>query len=227
MLIHVRRAALRRALVTAVGAVIALGAAAEGLRHFARGLVRADFLSLLSLSYEGNLPTWASAALLALAGGLLAVIAAGAVLDRGRWWLLSAGFFYISFDEVVGVHEAIDAMFENTGGLFYFGWIIPAAGLVALLALFYVPFLRRLPASSRRRFVLAGALYVGGALLLELPLGLWTEHAGPDNWVYAAIDLVEESLEMIGVTVFILALVDHLVLPDGALTLTMRADARG
>lgn len=226
MLIELRRVAVRRALVAVVAAVIGLGATAEALLHFARGLVRRDFLVLLSLSYEGNLPTWASAALLAIAGLLLAVIAAGSPVDRPRWWLLAAGFFYISFDEVVGVHEAVDAMFENTGGVFYYGWVIPAAALVAVLAAFYVPFLRRLPGASRRRFVVAGAIYVTGALLLELPLGLWTEHAGPDNWVYALIDLVEESLELIGVTAFILALVDHLALPDGALTLTLRDGAR-
>lgn len=225
MLIELRRAGLRRALWAAVTLVIALGAAAEALLHFARGAVRSDFLALLSLSYEGNLPTWFSAALLAIAGALLAVIAVGSTVDRPRWWLLAAGFFYISFDEIVGVHEAVDAMFESTGGLFYYGWVIPAAAIVTLLGLFYLPFLRRLPAPSRRRFIVAGALYVGGALVLELPLGLWTEYAGPDNWVYALIDLVEESLEMIGVTVFILALVDHLTLPDDAVTLRLRGDA--
>ncbi len=210
------RSRLRLAVGVATLVVIVLGVFAELSVHLLpEGTIRRDLLTLLSLSYEGNLPTWYSAALLALCGGLLAVIANAAERERWRWWLLCAGFFYISFDETVGIHEAVDAMFENTTGVFYFGWVLPAAAIVAVLGLLYLPFLRRLPRASRRRFVLSGAVYLTGALLLELPLGLWTEHAGNENLVYAAIDLVEESLEMIGASLFLVALIDHLCGDDG------------
>lgn len=212
-----RRSRLRLALGTATLLVIVLGVFAElSVQLLPEAAIRRDLLTLLSLSYEGNLPTWYSATLLALCGGVLAVIASAAQGDRWRWWLLSAGFFYISFDETVGIHEAVDAMFENTSGIFYFGWVLPAAAIVALLGILYLPFLRRLPQPSRRRFLLSAAIYLTGALFLELPLGLWTEQAGNENLVYAAIDLLEESLEMIGASLFLLALVDHLC-GDGGL----------
>ncbi len=196
--------------------VIVLGVFAELSVHLLpEATIRRDLLTLLSLSYEGNLPTWYSASLLVLCGGVLAVIASAAKSDRWRWWLLSVGFFYISFDETVGIHEAVDAMFENTSGIFYFGWVLPAAAIVAVLGILYLPFLRRLPRASRRRFVLSGAIYLTGALFLELPLGLWTEHAGNENLVYAAIDLIEESLEMIGASLFLVGLVDHLCGDEG------------
>jgi len=214
---RVRRPRFHLALGLATGLVIALGVFAQLAVHtLPEAAIRRDLLTLLSLSYEGNLPTWYSATLLALCGAVLTIVAAAAQSDRWRWWLLAAGFFYISLDETVGIHEAVDAMFENTTGIFYFGWVLPAAVIVLILAIIYAPFVRRLPPASRRRFVLAGVVYVTGALILELPLGLWTEHAGNDNLVYSAIDLVEESLEMIGASLFLAALVDHLCEDDGA-----------
>ena len=45
---------------------------------------------------------------------------------------------------------------------------------------------------------------------MELPLGYWTERHGNDNLVYALIDLVEESLELLGVSLFLVALVEYL-----------------
>ncbi len=205
------RRRLHFALGLASGLVIVLGILAELAVHLLpEAAIRRDLLTLFSLSYEGNLPTWYSSTLLALCGGLLALCAVSTEDDRWRWTLLSAGFFYISFDESVGIHEAVDALFESSSGVLYFGWVMPAGVLVALLGLVYLPFLRRLPSASRRRFVVAGAIYLCGALLLELPLGLWTEYAGPENLVYALIDLVEESLEIIGVSLFMVALIDHL-----------------
>ncbi|HFE44811.1 MAG TPA: hypothetical protein ENJ18_04845 [Nannocystis exedens] len=207
----ISRRRLHRALGLASGLVIVLGIAAELAIHLLpKGAIRPDLLTLLSLSYEGNLPTWYSSTLLALCGALLTLCAVSSQNDRWRWSLLSAGFFYISFDESVGIHEAVDALFESSSGVLYFGWVIPATALVALLGLVYWPFLRRLPSTSRRRFVIAGAIYLCGALLLELPLGLWTESAGPENLVYALIDLLEESLEIIGLSLFIASLIDHL-----------------
>jgi hypothetical protein len=210
VVIELRRRRIALAVGLSSGLVIALGVAAELASFLPAGTIRRDLLTLLSLSYEGNLPTWYASALLALCAGLLTLCAAGAREDRGRWWLLAAGFFYISFDETVGIHEAVDAMFENTAGIFYYGWVIPAGILVFALGLLYLPFVRRLPPRSRRRFVVAGILYVVGALVLELPLGLVTERLGADGLAYAAIDLVEESLELVGLSLFFTGLVDHL-----------------
>ena len=51
---------------------------------------------------------------------------------------------------------------------------------------------------------------VSGALLMELPLGYWTDLEGTDNLTYGMIDLVEESLEIVGVSLFLYTLLDHL-----------------
>jgi hypothetical protein len=95
-------------------------------------------------------------------------------------------------------------------GVLYFSWVVPGAGLVALFALAFLPLLRRLPARPRGQFLLAGGLYVAGALGMELPLGWWTERAGEDTLVYAVLDHVEEVLELVGASLFLAALVEQL-----------------
>ena len=45
---------------------------------------------------------------------------------------------------------------------------------------------------------------------MELPLGYWTDQHGQENLMYGMIDLVEESLEIIGVSLFLYTLLEHL-----------------
>jgi hypothetical protein len=207
--VGIRLSSVQRALAVALVAVAAAGLAVELLHHGLLPDLDEDLVALFSLSYEGNLPTWYSSALLLACAVTLGVIAAGAPAGSGRYWsLLAAVFGYLSIDEAVGLHEQLNGLVE-LGGPFYFGWIIPAGAAVLLLGLAFLRFLVRLPAESRRRFILAGALYVGGALLMEIPLGMWTEARGDLGLGYALIDFVEESLEMIGATIFLLALLRH------------------
>lgn len=157
-----------------------------------------------SLSYEHNLPTWASSSLLLLISLALADAARSARQDRGAWWVLCALFAVMSLDEAVELHEHLGTLVRGHGVL-YFSWVIPASILVALIGLAFVPFLRRLEPLHRLRFVLAGVIYVGGALVMELPLGWWAERAGDDNLVYGLMDWFEECLELTGAGLFLLA----------------------
>ena len=50
---------------------------------------------------------------------------------------------------------------------------------------------------------------------MELPLGYWTERAGANNLTYALIDFVEESLELCGASLFVLAVRDYLSSANG------------
>lgn len=194
--------------LVALTAIFSLaGLAIELARHL--GDVHGPLVGLLSLSYEGNLPSWYASALPLACAGLLALVAAGEAQDRRHWRLLALGFCAISIDEAVGFHEQLSGTFD-TSGVLHFDWVIPAGALVIALGLYFLGFLRRLSRETARRFVLAGALYVGGAVLCELPLGWWTEHYGDHSLGYALIDWVEETLEFVGLTVFAAALLARL-----------------
>ena len=108
------------------------------------------------------------------------------------------------------------------GGLLYFSWVIPATLIVLGLAVVYRGFLLALPAATRRRFLLAAALYLGGALAMELPLGYWTSRHGVDNLGYGLIDWLEETLELAGASLFCYALLLHLLAAPAGLGLSLQ-----
>jgi hypothetical protein len=202
---------IRRLLLACCAALAAAGFASE-IAYLSLGASVEPAVEMLSLSYEHNLPTWFSACILFSCGVALAAIASRAHRRGERlgwhWWGLSAAFAYLSLDETAEIHEHLGVW--ELHGLLYFSWVVPAAVGVAVLGALYLPFLVQLPPRRRRQFMVAGALYVGGALLMELPLGWWYERAGDANLVYAAIDHVEELLEMIGASLFLTALVEEL-----------------
>jgi hypothetical protein len=194
---------IARGLCVAVAALAIAGLCAE-LGAFLLGWPDAP-VELFSLSYERNVPTWGASSLLLLASAVLAISAERAERDRLGWWGLCAIFAFMSLDEAIELHEHLGSLVAGRG-ILYFSWVIPGAVIVAAIGALYVGFLRRLEAIDRRRFVVAGVIFVGGALGMELPLGWWTERAGDDNLVYGLLDWVEETLELAGATVFVLAL---------------------
>jgi hypothetical protein len=192
--------------------LVAGGLSAELWKAFVGRNTLADLVQFFGLSYEQNLPTWYSSSLLLLCAVCLLLIALDKLQNRAefqyRWLILSLLFFYISLDEAVTLHEELSRFFKLPGVL-YFGWVIPAGILVFVVGLAYLPFVLKLPPRSRTQFFLAGSLFVGGALGIELLLGWWTDYAGSRNLVYGLIDLVEESLEIAGVSVFLVALLEY------------------
>ena len=199
---------MRRRLLLVVGVVALLGLVVEVWHSRSHDAVIEALLTKLSLSYEGNVPTWLSSSVL-----LLCALAAGAIAHarppwHRHWWGIAAILMWMSIDEAVELHEHLGGHIEASG-IFYYDWVIPAAGILAVLAVIYTPFLRALDPRSRMRLVIAGAIYVGGALVMELPLGNWAEQHGTDGLGYGLIDWVEETMEMVGASLALVALVAH------------------
>jgi hypothetical protein len=208
---------LRRLLVIVLAFVIYAGLTVEFLDDVLGLGDLGGLHSFFSLSHEDNLPTWLSACLLYSCAVVLVLIASDQRRRGSRWvrhwWALSLIFLYISLDESVGIHENANRWFQLPG-ILYFGWVIPAGIVVAIVGLSYLRFLAALPERTRGRFVLAGAIYVGGALGVELALAWWTDRVGDKNFGYALIDLVEESMEMIGVSLFLVSLLEYFGGPE-------------
>jgi hypothetical protein len=174
---------------------------------------RTDLVYFLGLGYEGNLPTWYSSTLLLLCSLQLAMIATVKTERRApfatHWWGLAAIFLYISMDETAQVHENAGHWFDFNGLLFY-GWVIPASVVVLVIGVWYLKFLWHLPRRTRTQFVLSGGIYIGGALCLDYVLGYWIDRTGKKDLTYCLIDLVQESLEIFGVTLFLCSLTEYL-----------------
>ena len=185
---------------------------------------RNSLVYFFGLSYEQNFPTWYVASLLLLCSVLLGLIACAKQRRKaahvGHWWTLAAAFLYISLDETTEIHEQASDWFD-LGGFLYFGWVIPASIVVAVLGLSYLKFLAHLPRKTRNQFILAGAIYVGGALGTEFLLGYWTNLHGRRNLGYGLIDWVQESMELFGVSLFLFSLTEYLGGPAGCIRISL------
>jgi hypothetical protein len=165
-------------------------------------------LTFVDLDDEASFGTWFNAFILLLAGVLLfaqarAVRAAGE--PRSLWWrLLGIGFVILSIDEIAQMHEAANALME--GGQ----WWRAGAVLAGVVGLAYLPFLARLPLRTCNLFLLAGALYVGGAVGVEWATYSYEEAHELDTLAYNLWNTVEEGLEIVGVSLFVYALASHM-----------------
>ena len=187
--------------------------------------VRKSFERLFDLDAEANIPTWFSSALLLMCATLVAANAAAKWQTRGRyrvhWIVLSVIFLYLSVDETAIIHEMsikpLRSMLNPTG-LLYEAWIIPGIAATVVFVLAYLKFLLNLPRRTALLFVIAGAVYVGGAIGVEALSGLYAETHGEENLTYKLISTIEESVEMLGLVIFINANLGYLRTAVGAIT---------
>ena len=202
---------MRRALVLAIASVSLAGLAAELYLHLADsiGPSELEWGTWLSLGYESNLPSWFACCLLFTCGLLLACLGALAGLTeaghRLRWKFLAGAFFFVSLDELVGLHERANDWYEGHG-ILYYSWVLVGGAAVLAIGLLIWPLLRDLHERTRRRFIAAAVLYVTGALFIELPLGYVAERGGDESLTYALIDWCEETLELSGTGLFLATL---------------------
>jgi hypothetical protein len=206
-----------RAHVALVVSIHCVNAVTLWLRYVSEDFPGRDtFVQFFSVSSEGKFPTWFSGVTLVACGLLLALIGWAKYRNRDtyrmHWLLLSAIFFYISFDEVTSVHEEVGPILGDALGVtgaVLSGWVVPASICIVVLGLVYVRFLLRLPPRSRLLFLIAGSVYVAGALGLEFVGNAYVGANGRDLG-YGIIATIEEVLEMGGIVVFVYALLDYL-----------------
>lgn len=148
---------------------------------------------LFDLDDENNLPTWFSSFVL-LNNSLVMYLFAQMEKDRNKyyWLLLSVGFLALSIDEVAGLHETINTAIEIS-------WAYPAAVLVLILGLSFIPFLLSLERRLAVLFVISGLIYISGVLGVEV----LSEDMDEDSMAYGFATAVEESLEMLGALLFL------------------------
>lgn len=200
-----RFARIARGLVAATPIVSTLGLVVE--TAYAHG-GPAWLADAFSLSCEANLPTAFAASLLAAsAWGLASVVRQPAARPRAFGFAaLAAVMGYAAIDEAVEIHEHLASLADGSG-ILHFSWVVPGAAIVSALALGFAPFLVALSAETRVAFVVAATVFVLGALGMELPLGLYAERHGDETFGYAFLDWIEETLEMVGSSLFLVSVV--------------------
>lgn len=185
-----------------------------------------NIVRLLDLDEENNPPTWLSSTML-LTGSVLAAFIASAKRTRRdaytpHWFGLCLIFLYLSLDETASLHEIPSNRVKNlvgASGAFYAAWVIPAMVAVGIFALVYLRFLFSLPRRIQALLVLAGALYVFGAVGFEMlgwhyraPMFDPQDHLASRDLTYMMINHLEELLEMLGAAMFIFALLSYMAM---------------
>ena len=165
------------------------------------------------LNQEGNTVTFLSAALILIASLLLLLIAVSTKKKQGKfqnhWWFLSALFAYIAVDEAAELHERLSDPIKDTLGIIgwlYFAWVIPAFLILIVLAILFYRFYMHLPRQTQILFIIAGSMYLGGALLVEMIGGRFAFQHGMDNLTFGLLSTFEETMELLGMSIFIFAL---------------------
>jgi len=217
-----------------VAALIALHVIVNTLRFTLGNEKLFGLVFMFSLGADGNIPTFYSSFALLFAGCLLLFIGyLVRKLQRTRWiyWLGLGGVFcFLAVDEMLELHERLIEPVRNvTGvsGLLYYAWVIPYAFALLALGLLYLRFLLSLPRRTAVMFVISGTVFVTGAVGFEMLGGLFFQTFGSNTPGYVVLQTVEESMEMIGVVMFIYALVDYMARELGGMQITIEHATTG
>ncbi len=182
----------------------------------------------LDFDHEGTVPAWFNGLLLAVASAVTFLWARyAASADRpltARLIVIGLAFAFLSFDEVAALHERLSFLGSGQGLTRLGGWTVLYVPLAVVLGLWLVPLLLRVPRPTAIILVLAGVMFVSGAVLLE---GLGTKivetiagvpitQVSPEqwaeirrNWFYVLEHTAEESLEMCGSILYIYGVFDY------------------
>lgn len=190
----------------------------------------AGLVALFSLGADGNLPTFYSSFAILFCAMLLTLIGVAGWGDRHihtAYWLgLAAIFLFLSVDEMLELHEHLNEPIRSalkTSGFFYYAWVIPYGALLLIFLAAYLRFLLRLPGRTAVLFVVAGATFVSGGIGVEMISAAHSEIHGNLNVTYVTLQTIEESLEMVGIVIFIFALAEYIDQRFGDLRLHISA----
>ena len=232
--IRFSRRKLLRGLAILIG-IILLAHLSVHTYHYRVAKVPDLLFDAVDVDQEDTFSTWYQSSTILLAGFLALIIAARrrAIGDSlaMHWRVLGIVFVWMSADEIAGFHETLNSVVSES-------WTVPAAIVAALFSLAYLPFLLRIPRATARRFVFAGAAYLGGAVGVERfsewfikvsfvkfdLLGRTLEIRHTNQTIahtldYSVSTALEEGFEMLGIWLFIRALLyvmsneDEIVIP--------------
>lgn len=172
-----------------------------------------DPWKVLNVDAEASIPTWYAQSLLLVAAGLIFVIAKTTTKDKKYWYTLAGIMLFVSIDEGASIHELLIAptreLLSISSGPLYYAWVVIYGLLFACIGLFFVRFFMRLPHRTRLLFAVALVTFLAGALGMEVIGGFVISQLDGPWQLYAVVVGIEELLEMLGVALFIYALLQY------------------
>lgn len=137
---------------------------------------------LVDLDLEANLPTFFNVSLFFIAAALFYLHGrAEQGAHRRGWFVMAWVFCFLGVDEGSQIHEKfmlftirlMNHGHQDAGGLgwFYYAWVIPYGLATIALVVILSGWLLKLRPELRRSLLISGAVYVFGAIFLEMAGG--------------------------------------------------------
>jgi hypothetical protein len=204
--------------------VVALIVATFAAQLFRAAVSSNTVVNLFDSDQKLNFPSTAKLLLMLSATTLFALIGLASTVRRARvrWLGMSGIFALVTLDEFTYMHQRLsDAMHDAAGthGALRFAWVLVYLPIVVVIAVVYLPFWRGLPNRLRNGLLAAAVLFAGGSAGIELVKGAIYDD---DHWSlsFGLIASLSDSLELIGLTILVAILLEHLA------TMTAGIDVR-
>ncbi|WP_210463021.1 hypothetical protein [Rufibacter roseolus] len=215
--------------------LMVLDASAIAVEYYLRTYVDPSITASYSFQYyvtgmfamdgERNIPTYFSAINLLVSAILLFTISrhvknSAKPRHHRKWYLMGCMFAWLSADELFSLHELLvkptrgflkQSLQQDNLGYLNFAWFVPYLLFFMLVGLYLVKFVLSLPRTTLLRFIGAGAIFIAGAVGMEMIGGDFMADKGSRiSLVYKMFTSVEEVLEMLGIIFFIYSLLKYM-----------------
>lgn len=130
-----------------------------------------------------------------------------------HWRLLAAVMAFVTLDEMAYVHQSLARFLSDhvdTTGILYYAWIIVYLPIALLIGVRFLPFVLALRSDLRTRLVASGILFAGGSGGVEMLKGHFASSEGENSLRFLLTTALSDSLEMIGLAIFVGALLVEL-----------------
>lgn len=154
---------------------------------------------------EANMPTYFSV-LIFLIMGIVAWIIGGIEKSQGNrawpWIGTTILLLFLGLDELGEVHEQLTwhtQQLLDVSGFLAFAWVIPYLIIVALLSIFYIPFLWKL--KYRAWFFWGAIVFITGAAGVEMIGAYFYDTQGVMSAGFIIASSIEEIMEIAGLLI--------------------------
>lgn len=179
-----------------------------------------EFVSIFYFDEERNFPSTYSALAILFCAYLLweiSFLEIEKAKENSKYWkFLSIIFLFLAFDEYTSIHENAGHILKLfTDMVFPFhGWYIPVLIFFGVIGIFFLKFFYQLPRNTKLLFVYSSLVFITGAVIFDILTAIVLTNLetglNKDLIIYALITL-EELFEMLGIIIFMKALLNYLV----------------
>lgn len=166
-----------------------------------------------------NFPSFFNTLLLLMATGILYYIHlayARKYFREFKWLWLAILFMLMAIEENLSVHTLLGSLQPD-----YRVWVIPIGIALILLAAYFGRLAWKLPRRIAIGFFVSGAVYITGAIILQFIGARAEDSIGKWSMMHAGIATLEETMEMLGIILFIRYLLEYIKLEFQSVNLTV------